>query len=184
MWLGLGHPGTAAPDGVDVKSDPNAIQKMRDVIEKVTAQESGGEIKDDEILVFPGSCSSCYQPLDTLMKKFNTHTSRYDATAHIADTHLHVGTSKDIPIMLMNCDACGYQDNEAKSGSAISEKEKRITLKVEGRGDLSQDILKVLSEPSPIGICQLFHRAKLVGSQYQKSNWCCRLGCLAEDSQP
>ena len=63
--------GIAAPDDVDVESDPNAIQKMRDAIEKATAEESGGEIKDDEIFVFPGSCSSCYRPLDTLMKKVN-----------------------------------------------------------------------------------------------------------------
>ncbi len=46
--------------------------------------------------------------------------------------------------MSINCDRCGYRDNEVKSGSAISEKGKRITLKVEDREDLSRDILKVL----------------------------------------
>jgi zinc finger protein len=45
--------------------------------------------------------------------------------------------------MSTNCDLCGYRDNEVKSGSAISEKGKRITLKVEDREDLSRDILKV-----------------------------------------
>jgi zinc finger protein len=45
--------------------------------------------------------------------------------------------------MSTNCDICGYRDNEIKSGSAISEKGKRITLKVEDREDLSRDILKV-----------------------------------------
>lgn len=44
--------------------------------------------------------------------------------------------------MSTNCDNCGYRDNEVKSGSAISEKGKRITLKVEDREDLSRDILK------------------------------------------
>ncbi len=47
--------------------------------------------------------------------------------------------------MSTNCDRCGYRDNEVKSGSAISEKGKRITLKVEDSEDLSRDILKVLS---------------------------------------
>lgn len=46
--------------------------------------------------------------------------------------------------MSTNCDRCGYRDNEVKSGSAISDRGKRITLKVEDREDLSRDILKVL----------------------------------------
>ena len=46
--------------------------------------------------------------------------------------------------MSTNCDRCGYRDNEVKSGSAISEKGRRITLKVEDREDLSRDILKVI----------------------------------------
>jgi len=44
--------------------------------------------------------------------------------------------------MSTNCDRCGYRDNEVKAGSAISEKGKRITLKVEDKDDLSRDILK------------------------------------------
>lgn len=45
--------------------------------------------------------------------------------------------------MSTNCEHCGYRDNEVKSGSAISEKGKKITLKVEDEEDLSRDILKV-----------------------------------------
>jgi hypothetical protein len=45
--------------------------------------------------------------------------------------------------MSTNCDHCGYRDNEVKSGAAISEKGKRITLRVEDGEDLSRDILKV-----------------------------------------
>jgi zinc finger protein len=44
--------------------------------------------------------------------------------------------------MSTNCTHCGYKDNEVKSGSAISEKGKRITLKVEDAEDLARDILK------------------------------------------
>jgi len=51
--------------------------------------------------------------------------------------------------MSTNCDACGYRDNEVKSGSAISEKGKKIILKVEDREDLSRDILKVRWNISP-----------------------------------
>ena len=45
--------------------------------------------------------------------------------------------------MSTNCEHCGYKDNEVKSGSAISDKGRRIILKVEDRDDLSRDILKV-----------------------------------------
>jgi len=45
--------------------------------------------------------------------------------------------------MSTNCDRCGYRDNEVKSGAAISEQGKRITLRVEDPEDLSRDILKV-----------------------------------------
>ena len=45
--------------------------------------------------------------------------------------------------MSVNCDKCGYRDNEVKSGSAISAQGKKITLKIEDKEDLSRDILKV-----------------------------------------
>jgi hypothetical protein len=57
---------------------------------------------------------------------------------------------QDILIMSTNCDNCGYRDNEVKSGSAISDKGKRITLKVEDREDLSRDILKVPNPHFPL----------------------------------
>ncbi|KAJ7232840.1 zf-ZPR1-domain-containing protein [Mycena haematopus] len=82
------------------------------------------EVENEEIFVFHGVCSSCGHPLDTLMKK------------------VLIPYFKDILIMSTNCDRCGYRDNEVKSGSAISDKGKRIILKVEDRDDLSRDILK------------------------------------------
>ncbi|KAG1720255.1 putative zinc-finger protein ZPR1 [Suillus lakei] len=47
----------------------------------------------------------------------------------------------------------GYRDNEIKSGAAISELGKRITLKVEDRDDLSRDILK--SDMSGLSILKI-----------------------------
>ncbi|KAF7367454.1 Zinc-finger protein ZPR1 [Mycena sanguinolenta] len=79
---------------------------------------------NEEIYVFQGVCSSCGHPLDTLMKK------------------VLIPYFKDVLIMSTNCDRCGYRDNEVKSGAAISDKGKRIILKVEDRDDLSRDILK------------------------------------------
>ncbi|KII85742.1 hypothetical protein PLICRDRAFT_115334 [Plicaturopsis crispa FD-325 SS-3] len=90
---------------------------------------------DEEIFIFPGICSSCGQPLNTMMKK------------------VVIPYFKDIIIMSTNCDRCGYRDNEVKSGSAISPQGKRITLKVEDRDDLSRDILK--SETSGLTIPEI-----------------------------
>ncbi|KAI3476318.1 hypothetical protein L1887_62082 [Cichorium endivia] len=44
--------------------------------------------------------------------------------------------------MSTNCDNCGYKDNEVKSGSAISELGRKLTLRVEDKEDLSRDVLK------------------------------------------
>ncbi|KAJ3841168.1 ZPR1 zinc-finger domain-containing protein [Lentinula raphanica] len=112
----------AAPD-----ESASAVQGVAKV--SLDASESdvvGGEVEgsNEEIYVFPGSCSSCGHPLDTMMKKVN------------------IPYFKDIIIMSTNCDRCGYRDNEVKSGAAISEKGKKLTLKVEDREDLSRDILK------------------------------------------
>jgi zinc finger protein len=65
-------------------------------------------------------------------------------------TDSYADVPKDVFIMSTNCDACGYRDNEVKSGSAISEKGKKITLKVEGEEDLSRDILKVCRGSLPV----------------------------------
>ncbi|KIJ55559.1 hypothetical protein M422DRAFT_24125 [Sphaerobolus stellatus SS14] len=78
----------------------------------------------EEIFIFPGICSSCTRPINTLMKKVS------------------IPYFKDILIMATNCEHCGYKDNEVKSGAAVSERGKKITLRVEDQEDLSRDILK------------------------------------------
>lgn len=63
--------GLIAPEDDPTAEDPNAIQKMKESVDNALAQAEGasGHVPDEEILVFPGTCSSCGQPLDTLMKK-------------------------------------------------------------------------------------------------------------------
>jgi ZPR1 zinc-finger domain len=75
--------------------------------------------------------------------------------------------------MSTNCDRCGYRDNEVKSGGAISEKGKRITLRIEDSEDLSRDILKVRDLHAIRGcdylLTEKLLRAKLVVSQFRRS---------------
>ncbi|KAJ9475296.1 Zinc finger protein ZPR1 [Pseudozyma hubeiensis] len=82
------------------------------------------DFENEEVYTFAGTCSSCNAPLETRMKKVN------------------IPYFKDILIMSTNCDNCGYKDNEVKSGAAISEKGRKLTLKVEDKEDLSRDVLK------------------------------------------
>ena len=145
--------GIAAPDGVDAESDPNAIKKIKEAVDQAVTEQSAGEIKDDEIFVFPGSCSSCSRPLDTLMKKVNIPYFKVGDYVGYFQYHLYTYSLKDIFIMSTNCDSCGYRDNEVKSGSAISEKGKKIILKVEDREDLSRDILKARRKSFYTEIC-------------------------------
>jgi zinc finger protein len=110
--------GLIAPDEPQVESETT---------EKTEEEQVGGGLEgpNEEIFIFPGECSSCGHKSDTLVKKVN------------------IPYFKDILIMSVNCDLCGYRDNEVKSGSAISPLGKKITLKVEDKEDLSRDILKV-----------------------------------------
>ncbi|KIM41444.1 hypothetical protein M413DRAFT_445444 [Hebeloma cylindrosporum] len=111
-----------------VSADDEAarMSSMKQVMMSTTADTARTDdpITDDEVFVFPGSCSSCGHQIHTNMKKVN------------------IPYFKDILIMSTNCEYCGYRDNEVKSGSAISPQGKKIILKCEDREDLSRDILK------------------------------------------
>lgn len=115
----------AAPDEASSAAQGRATVSLDSSGEDDDSEIGGGaEGTNEEIFVFHGTCSSCGHPLDTLMKKVN------------------IPYFKDVLIMSTNCDRCGYRDNEVKSGAAISEQGKKITLKVEDKDDLSRDILK------------------------------------------
>ncbi|CAO3636965.1 unnamed protein product [Mucor fragilis] len=77
-----------------------------------------------EVMSFPANCPSCNSPCSTNM--------------HV----MEIPHFKEVVIMATNCEQCGYKSNEVKAGGPISEKGKRITLKITDAEDLSRDILK------------------------------------------
>lgn len=77
-----------------------------------------------EVMSFPANCPSCNSPCSTNM--------------HV----MEIPHFKEVVIMATNCEHCGYKSNEVKAGGPISEKGKRITLKITDAEDLSRDILK------------------------------------------
>jgi len=60
---------------------------------------------------------------------------------------------KEITLMAVNCEHCGYRSNEVKAGGGINDKGKRHELKVRTIEDLARDILK--SETANIRIPEL-----------------------------
>ncbi|GAA5907460.1 hypothetical protein JCM8208_001383 [Rhodotorula glutinis] len=116
---GLGDPKWAKREyGRDAQQDEALGLKHDEETDKATSHYP------EEVLSFPGVCSLCGSELETLMKKVN------------------IPHFKDIILMSTNCHDCGYRDTEVKSGGAIADKGRKITLKVEESDDLSRDILK------------------------------------------
>ena len=58
---------------------------------------------------------------------------------------------KEVVLMALNCEYCGHKSNEIKSGSGISDKGKKIELRITDPSDLSCDILKVSQWVRAIG---------------------------------
>lgn len=79
---------------------------------------------ENEVQTFQATCSSCYQPCATHMKKVD------------------IPHFKEVILMSTVCDHCGYRSNEVKTGGEIPAKGRKITLKVDDPEDLNRDILK------------------------------------------
>ncbi|KAL3233055.1 Zinc finger chaperone ZPR1 [Nakaseomyces bracarensis] len=79
---------------------------------------------NNEVQTFRASCPSCTQECETHMKPVN------------------IPHFKEVIIMSTVCEHCGYKSNEVKTGGAIPEKGRKITLLCEDPADLSRDILK------------------------------------------
>ncbi|KAI8066764.1 ZPR1 zinc-finger domain-containing protein [Gongronella butleri] len=104
-----------------IGNDQSATEQALDQQQQ---QQNNEDEEVPEVLTFPANCSHCHAPSETNM--------------HILD----IPHFKEVVIMATNCDHCGYKNNEVKAGGPISDKGKRITLKLTDAEDLSRDILK------------------------------------------
>lgn len=82
------------------------------------------EIIPDEVYSFPASCPGCMHPCVTHMKMVD------------------IPHFKQVVLMSTVCDACGYKSNDVKTGGAVPEKGKKISLRITKSEDLARDILK------------------------------------------
>ncbi|KXJ96391.1 zinc finger protein zpr1 [Microdochium bolleyi] len=83
-----------------------------------------GDIIPDQVYAFPATCPGCMHPCTTNMKMVD------------------IPHFKAVVLMSTVCHDCGYRSNDVKTGGAIPELGKKITLKVETQEDLARDILK------------------------------------------
>jgi zinc finger protein len=88
-----------------------------------------------EVMKFPTKCSNCQQECETDMC--------------ITD----IPHFKEVIIMALFCEKCGYKSNEIKGGGAIPKFGTKITLRITSEDDLAREILK--SDTAGIAIPEL-----------------------------
>lgn len=105
--------------GLALKDDepPTTTETERDPLADV-------DIVDGEVYELPAECPACTKACTVNMKK-------------VTIPHF-----KEVIVMATVCDDCGYRTSDVKTGGAIPEKGKKITLQVNNLTDLSRDILK------------------------------------------
>lgn len=84
----------------------------------------GVNVVDSEIYELHSECPACSKPCTVNMKKTN------------------IPHFKEVIIIATVCDHCGYRTSDVKTGGAIPEKGRRITLEIKTLEDMSRDILK------------------------------------------
>jgi zinc finger protein len=100
--------------GLVVDDDENA---NGDVME-------GVDVVDNEVYELHAECPACGKPCTVNMKKTN------------------IPHFKEVIIMATVCDQCGFRTSDVKTGGAVPEKGRRITLEVKTLEDMSRDVLK------------------------------------------
>ncbi|KAI0884930.1 zinc finger protein zpr1 [Annulohypoxylon maeteangense] len=90
----------------------------------VEASLEDEDIVPDQVYEFPATCPGCMHPCTTNMKMVD------------------IPHFKAVVLMSTVCTDCGYRSNDVKTGGAIPDLGKKITLRVETAEDLARDILK------------------------------------------
>lgn len=109
----------------ELNDETNNAPSSSNLLKPIAEDEWPLEELHGEVLQFQTDCPSCQSKCETNMKVTN------------------IPHFKDVVIMSTNCDVCGARTNEVKSGGGIEDQGVRITVKIDGREDMSRDVLKV-----------------------------------------
>jgi zinc finger protein len=149
MSLGLQPSQQALQDGAIEDTNPqhknvvNAAPSHQAVVVDSTVSASSSNsvgstttnLAKQEVLKFPTTCPHCHRPSETSMCATD------------------IPHFKEVIIMSMLCENCGYKSNEIKGGGAIPKFGTRITLLVQSADDLAREVLK--SDTAGISIPEL-----------------------------
>ncbi|KAI9836458.1 MAG: hypothetical protein M1819_001490 [Sarea resinae] len=102
--------------------------KATQLIPQMQADDGEGledaDIVEGQVYTFPSNCPGCMRDCATHMKM------------------VEIPHFKQVVLMSTACEHCGYRSNEVKTGGAVPEQGRRITLNVQNTEDLGRDILK------------------------------------------
>eukprot|EP01028_Stygiella_incarcerata_P002017 TRINITY_DN1376_c0_g1_i2.p1 TRINITY_DN1376_c0_g1~~TRINITY_DN1376_c0_g1_i2.p1 ORF type:complete len:470 (+),score=110.34 TRINITY_DN1376_c0_g1_i2:116-1525(+) len=104
------------------------MQKMQLKEEKESKSSSSHHessvITPEEVMSFSTICPSCHEPIENRMIVAN------------------IPHFRDVILMSISCEHCGYKSREVKCAGAISDKGKHAVLQVRDEEDLKRDVLK------------------------------------------
>ena len=117
--------------------NPVNVSKDQHRMDPLTSSGMGNSqhVGRQEVMVFPSTCPNCHAPTDTKMC--------------VTD----VPHFKEVIIMSMVCDSCGFKSNEIKGGGAIPKYGCKITVDLKTQDDLSREVLK--SDTAGVAIPEL-----------------------------
>lgn len=138
MSLGLQPSQTAIEAGTIDDSNPehkNIANASKGTHKIDTTDKDNQGLGRQEVMKFSATCSNCYKPAETDMC--------------ITD----IPHFKEVIIMSMVCEHCGFKSNEIKGGGAIPKYGTKISLSVRCQDDLAREVLK--SDTAGIAIPEL-----------------------------
>ena len=133
MALGLQPSREAVKDGTIDDKNPahknvaNAAKGSHNIdisFEGSNSNDGASYLGRQEALTFPATCPSCRRGTETSM------------------CTIDIPHFKEIIIMSMVCDSCGYRSNEIKGGGGVPKYGTKITLAVNTVEDLAREVLK------------------------------------------
>jgi len=133
MSIGL-QPSAAAREAGTI-DDGNVDHKNKEWSGGTAVDDDVSKLGIEEVMSFPGDCSGCGAPTTTNM------------------CMTRIPHFKEVIIMSMDCDKCGFRSNEVKGGGAIPDFGTEVILKVDGPEDFGREILK--SDTAGIAIPEL-----------------------------
>jgi zinc finger protein len=112
-------------DEHDDRSDTNFVQTIdRPSKIGITSDDTDDDFSSVDGATFVTTCPQCHRATETRM------------------CISQIPHFKEIVLMCLLCEHCGYKSNEIKGGGAISEQGLKITLNVNSIDDLKRDVLK------------------------------------------